>query len=207
MFLAGCGLGTGFGVAAKPTSESAWNPLNRTARTSSSLVAMEQTEAIRQDPAIHPASTAFSLHRPPGVSANDGAGHATAAEPVSLTTTETIAEPVSEATARVPRPVERVNHRDFDRKVLDAGEVVLVDFYADWCGPCKRLAPVLDELARETPDARVVKVNIDHSPELADQYAVRSVPTLIVFKNGKPVARRMGLNSKRDLQSLLALHQ
>jgi len=100
--------------------------------------------------------------------------------------------------------VEKVSDREFEQKVIRSDEIVLVDFYADWCGPCRTLAPVLDELAQETPDARIVKVNIDRSPKLAERYGVRSIPTVILFKDGRPVTRRTGLNSKATLRELIS---
>lgn len=102
--------------------------------------------------------------------------------------------------------LSRVHHADvtdFDRQVLRSEVPVLVDFYADWCGPCRALSPVLEELARETPNAKIVKVNVDDNPELAMQYRVDSIPRLIVFKNGRPVAQHSGLASKNYLKSLL----
>jgi thioredoxin 1 len=80
----------------------------------------------------------------------------------------------------------------------------LVDFYADWCGPCRALSPTLDEIARETPGVRVVKVNIDRSPELAARYQVSSIPALRVFQQGKVTATHVGLATKERLQSLLS---
>lgn len=102
-----------------------------------------------------------------------------------------------------PRRVEHVDDKSFGQMVLDSEEAVLVDFYADWCGPCKKLSPVLDELAQETPGVRIVKVNVDRSPESARSYRVRSLPTLILFKDGKPVVRRGGLLSKDSLKKLV----
>jgi thioredoxin 1 len=100
--------------------------------------------------------------------------------------------------------VEHVDASDFKDKVLASDLPVLVDFYADWCAPCRILTPVLDQVARDTPGAKVVKVNIDHSPQLARKYHVTAVPTMIVFKNGVPVAHRSGLADKGALQKLLA---
>jgi len=104
-----------------------------------------------------------------------------------------------------PRIVLHVDETTFDRQVLRSDEPVLVDFYATWCGPCKRLAPTLDELAAESPGARVVKVNIDDSPELADRYGVHSIPNILVFKNGRVVAKEKGVVSKSRLKSMLDL--
>jgi thioredoxin 1 len=100
--------------------------------------------------------------------------------------------------------VEHIGTDTFQQHVLDADVPVLVDFYADWCGPCRTLSPVLDQVARETPTAKVVKVNIDHSPQLAAQYGVSSIPTLLVFKNGSAVAQHTGLADRRTVQRLLA---
>ncbi len=105
-----------------------------------------------------------------------------------------------------PRTAGRVEHAgdgDFAAKVLQSDVPVLVDFYADWCGPCQRLAPTLEQLARETPDARIVKVDVDRSPELAMQYGVSSIPSLAVFKDGQVTAQHVGLASKEQLKALL----
>jgi thioredoxin 1 len=80
---------------------------------------------------------------------------------------------------------------------------VLVDVYADWSGPCRRLAPVLEELAAETPDAMIVKVNVDQSPNLAAEYGVDSIPSVKVFKNGVVTAQQVGLASKSQLRAML----
>ncbi len=100
--------------------------------------------------------------------------------------------------------VEHADASDFARKVLEADVPVLVDFYADWCGPCQRIAPVLEEIARENPGAKVVKVNVDRSPELAMQYGVQSIPSLKVFEDGRVTAHHVGLASKRQLAALIA---
>jgi thioredoxin 1 len=107
-------------------------------------------------------------------------------------------------TAFKPRSIEHVDDDNFDEKVLESDVPVLVDFYADWCGPCKMLAPVLTEFAREAPLAKVVKVNIDHSPDLASRYGIGAIPTLLVFKNGKATAQHMGLANKNTLKSLVS---
>lgn len=99
--------------------------------------------------------------------------------------------------------VQHANEANFRNLVLKSEVPVLVDFYADWCGPCQRLAPVLEELATETMDARIVKVNVDHSPSLAAEYGVNSIPILKVFKKGKLTDQFVGLASKNQLRAML----
>ena len=100
--------------------------------------------------------------------------------------------------------VEHVVEADFQKKVLDSQVPVLVDFYADWCGPCQMLAPLLEEVASDSPKAKIVKVNVDESPRLAARYQIDSIPNLKVFKSGKVVAQHVGLADKRQLASLLS---
>jgi thioredoxin len=99
--------------------------------------------------------------------------------------------------------VEYVNEANFAEKVLESPVPVLVDFYADWCEPCKKLAPVLDEIARTNPNTRIARVNVDKSPELVARYHINGVPSLMVFKNGKVVAQHAGAADKSQLESLL----
>jgi thioredoxin 1 len=99
--------------------------------------------------------------------------------------------------------VEYTSTSSFQQDVLDAELPVLVDFYADWCGPCRRLGPTLDKLARETTDAKVVKVDIDKNPQLAAKYRVSSIPTVMVFKDGNVVAQHTGLADQKTLEQLL----
>ena len=94
---------------------------------------------------------------------------------------------------------------NFDELVLNSDVPVLVDFYADWCGPCRTLAPVLEELARETSDAKSVKVNVEHSPQLAARYGISSIPSLKVFEDGKIVDEQVGLASKARLKVMLGI--
>jgi thioredoxin 1 len=105
----------------------------------------------------------------------------------------------------IRRTVAHANDATFEEEVLRSEGPVLVDFYADWCGPCKRLSPTLDAVAAERPQARVVKVNIDESPKLAARYGVKSLPSLLVFKDGRTVTRQTGVVSKEKLHSLLDL--
>lgn len=88
----------------------------------------------------------------------------------------------------------------FEAEVLSANEPVLVDFWADWCGPCKQLSPLLDEVAAEMGDKlTVAKVNIDQNPEAPQKYGVRGIPTLMLFKNGEAVATKVGSLPKSKL--------
>jgi len=107
------------------------------------------------------------------------------------------------ANARPQRRVEHVNEVDFHKRVLQSGQPVLVDFYADWCQPCRKLAPVLEKVAQETPHAKVVKVNVDRNPRLAAKYGIRSLPSLMVFHQGKVTARHVGLANPAGVRKLL----
>lgn len=100
--------------------------------------------------------------------------------------------------------VEHANESNFDQLVLKSELPVLVDFYADWCGPCRMIAPVLEELAKETPNARIVKVNVDQASQLAARYGVSSIPNLLVFKGGEIAAQHVGLANKAQLKALLS---
>ena len=95
---------------------------------------------------------------------------------------------------------QQVNDSNFDQEVLQSSQPVLVDFWAEWCGPCRALGPSLDALAQEKGDSlKVVKVNIDESPNAPSKYGVRSIPTLLIFKNGEVVAQTVGSMAKSDL--------
>lgn len=92
---------------------------------------------------------------------------------------------------------------NFETEVLKSDKPVLVDFYAEWCMPCKMLGPVIEEIANEVTTAKVGKVNIDDEPELASKYSIMSVPTLILFKNGKAEKTLSGVRQKNELLNLL----
>lgn len=98
----------------------------------------------------------------------------------------------------------KLTSQNFTNEVNEANKTVLVDFYADWCGPCKMIAPVLDDIAREHPEITVGKVNVDQENQLSNNFAVNSIPTIIVFKNGKMHKKAVGYQSKEQLKSLLS---
>lgn len=91
----------------------------------------------------------------------------------------------------------------FEEEVLKSEKTVLIDFYADWCGPCKMMAPVVERVASENSDLKVVKVNIDNEEELAIKYMVMSIPTFVVIKNGEEVDRIVGAVDKPTLESII----
>lgn len=99
--------------------------------------------------------------------------------------------------------VLKVTKENFEQEVLKSDKTVLVDFYADWCGPCKMLSPIVDAVAEERSDIKIVKVNIDADSELAVNYRVMTIPTLVVLENGKEVTRSSGLISMDELLELL----
>ena len=99
--------------------------------------------------------------------------------------------------------VIKVTYDNFEKEVIKSDKPVLVDFNADWCGPCRMLAPTLDEIAEENDGIKVVSVNVDDEPELAEDHEISSIPCLIVYKNGEIVNRSVGLISKNAVLSLL----
>jgi thioredoxin 1 len=100
---------------------------------------------------------------------------------------------------------DNVTEQTFESEVLGAGQPVLVDFWAEWCGPCHAIAPVLDQIASERSELKVVKLNIDEEPAVAQRYGVMSIPTLILFKDGEPAAAAVGAMPKSMLEQKLGL--
>ena len=99
--------------------------------------------------------------------------------------------------------VIEVTKDNFEKEVLKSGKKVLVDFNAEWCGPCKMLRPIVDEIAEERNDIKVVSINIDNEDELAEKYNVSSIPCLVVFEKGNEVNRSIGLIPKDEIINLI----
>jgi len=97
-----------------------------------------------------------------------------------------------------------ITSENFAEEVLQAKGTVLLDFWAEWCGPCRALGPVIEEVAVEHPEVKVGKVNVDEQQALAQQFGIMSIPTLVVFKDGKQVNEALGLMPKAQVESLLA---
>ena len=96
----------------------------------------------------------------------------------------------------------RLQKNNFRENVADRKGLVLVDFWASWCGPCKMLAPIIAQIAEENEDIVVGKVNVDEEPELAQAFGIQSIPTVILFKDGKPVKQSIGYTSKDNLEKM-----
>ena len=99
--------------------------------------------------------------------------------------------------------VTTITKENFNTEVLQSDKTVLLDFWASWCGPCRMLSPIVDEVAEERTDTKVGKVNVDEQPDLAAEFGVMSIPTLLVFKNGKLVNQTVGARPKSGVLALL----
>ena len=96
-----------------------------------------------------------------------------------------------------------IHNHNFHEEVINSEKPVLVDFWASWCGPCRMVGPILDEIAAEHPEYKVVKINIDEEPELASRYRVISIPTLLVMKDGQVVQQSVGARPKNQILAMM----
>ena len=99
--------------------------------------------------------------------------------------------------------VKTITENNFNSEVLNSDKVILLDFWADWCGPCWMLSPIVDKLAEEMPEIKVGKVNVDEQMNLAQQFRIMSIPTLVVMKNGKVISKKVGVQSKEQIQNMI----
>ena len=99
--------------------------------------------------------------------------------------------------------VIKINKENFASEVLNSNKPVLLDFYADWCGPCRMVGPIVSEIANERSDVKVGKINVDEQPEIAAQFQVMSIPMLAVIKNGKLENQVVGYRSKEQIEAML----
>ena len=99
--------------------------------------------------------------------------------------------------------IVEINNANFNSEVLESDKKVLVDFWAPWCGPCRMVSPIVDEIAGESDNVKVCKINIDEQPQLASQYGVMSIPTLMVFENGDVVEKAVGARNKAFILQML----
>ncbi len=96
-----------------------------------------------------------------------------------------------------------ITKENFENEVLKSDRPVLLDFWASWCGPCRMVSPIIDEIAEETTDKKVCKINVDEQPELAQAFGVMSIPTLVVMKDGEVVGQSVGVKSKEAILHML----
>ncbi len=99
--------------------------------------------------------------------------------------------------------IDKIFQEEFSDKVLQSEKLVVVDFFADWCGPCKMLSPVLEELKAENPEVDFYKINVDDNPQLSEQFGVSSIPNVVFFKKGEAVDRSVGFKTATQLQDII----
>lgn len=99
--------------------------------------------------------------------------------------------------------VLKITNENFNEEVLNSNKITIVDFYADWCGPCKMMSPIIDKIAEENEIIKVGKLNVDEAGDIAMKYNVMSIPTIIIFKNGREFKRFVGVTSKNEILNAL----
>ncbi|MCX7910723.1 MAG: thioredoxin [Endomicrobia bacterium] len=101
--------------------------------------------------------------------------------------------------------VKDINEQEFEQEVLNSKIPVFVDFWAEWCGPCRMLSPIIEELSKmyQENQIKIFKVNVDSNPKLAAKYGIMAIPTIIIFKDGKPFEQTSGVKSKQELQKMI----
>ena len=98
--------------------------------------------------------------------------------------------------------VKSIKEKEFESEVINSDKPVLIDFWAQWCGPCKEIAPILEEIADEMQDIiKVVKINIDENPNIPNKYGIQSIPTMIIFKKGQPISTKIGVAIKSEVKT------
>lgn len=98
--------------------------------------------------------------------------------------------------------VKSIKENEFDIEVINSDKPVLIDFWAEWCGPCKEISPILEEISDEMKDTvKVVKMNIDENPNIPNKYGIQSIPTMIIFKKGEPISTKVGVVIKSELKT------
>ena len=98
--------------------------------------------------------------------------------------------------------VKSIKENEFESEVINSNKPVLIDFWAEWCGPCKEIGPILDEIADEMKDKiKVVKINIDENPNIPNKYGVQSIPTMIIFKKGAPISTKIGAAIRSEVKT------
>ena len=96
-----------------------------------------------------------------------------------------------------------INKDNFENEIMNSEKTVLLDFWAGWCGPCKMISPIIDEIAKEHPEIKVGKINVDEQPEIANSFDIMNIPSLFVLKNGEITNRSAGVKSKTQIEEML----